>query len=230
MRISVESIRVQTSPRPRIDPLVYTPVEWPNGKSLRLQPRNATLDVDLVRLLEDRETRRHFPKKVTIELLGQLLWLSCRSRSSRPSEFGFNLDSRPTPSAGAIHPVHVLISREPGEPWSRYDPAGHCLVEINGSEIHADTARAIADQVVPLDEAVFLAFVAEPDKTAAKYEHSQSLVWRDAGVLLGYLSLISEALDLNFCPLGATGNPHMAELLGHHSDLTGVGFALIGMA
>ena len=228
MRTWAKSIQVQTSPSPRIDPLVYKPVEWPNGKSMPLPPRNDPVNVDLVHLLENRQTRRHFPRKISIEVLGQLLWLSCRSRSSRSSELGFNLDSRPAPSAGAIHPVHVLISYGPEVPWSRYDPAGHCLVEINNSEIHANTARGFANEVVRLDEAVLLAFVAEPGKTAAKYNHSEGLVWRDAGVLLGYLSMISEALNLSFCPLGITGGPHMSKLLGGRSDLYGVAMAVVG--
>lgn len=230
MRTLAESTPVQASPRPHAAPLVYTPVEWPNGRSVPLSPRDGPVNVDLCQLLEIRQTRRHFPEKISIEVLGQLLWLGCRSRSSRPSGLGFNLDSRPAPSAGGIHPVHILISYRQGDPWSRYDPAYHGLVEINGTQIHADAAREMAGEVVRLDEAVLLAFVAEPGKTAAKYEHPESLVWRDAGVLLGYVSLASEALNLSFCPLGLTGEPHMAKLLGGQSELCGVGMALVGPA
>lgn len=217
------------SPRPRTEPLQYLPVQWPRGSILPLKARDDSLSIDLVQLLERRQTRRDFAKGLSLETLGELLWLSCRSRSSRASALGFSLESRPHPSAGAIHPVHVLVSREAGEPWFRYDAVEHALVEVPRSEIHANAARAAANEVVPFSHALLLGFVAEPGKTAAKYEAPESLVWRDAGVLLGYLSLLAEAMELSFCPLGITGDPHLAAL-GKQGQLHGAGMALIGLS
>ncbi|SEM10533.1 hypothetical protein SAMN05518845_11692 [Variovorax sp. YR750] len=83
------------------------------------------------------------------------------------------------------------------------------------------------DELIAAPVATLLLLVAEPGKTAAKYFNSESLVWRDAGVLLGYLSLAAEALGLAFVPLGITGDPWAGKLVDE-SGLAGVGAALVG--
>jgi hypothetical protein len=72
-----------------------------------------------------------------------------------------------------------------------------------------------------------LLFVGEPGKTFSKYNHATSLVWRDAGVLIGHMALVAESLGLNFCPLGITGEPWVSEL-DKQGKLVGVGVALLG--
>jgi hypothetical protein len=80
-----------------------------------------------------------------------------------------------------------------------------------------------------MQPATLLAFVAEPGKTASKYENHETLVLRDAGVMLGYLSVVSEFLGFSFCPLGLTGEPYISQqLLNGDGRLTGVGLALVG--
>ena len=69
--------------------------------------------------------------------------------------------------------------------------------------------------------------LAEPGKTSAKYQHGESLIWRDAGILLAVMALIAEALDYSFCPLGITGEP-WADQLATSGVLMGVGLALVG--
>jgi SagB-type dehydrogenase family enzyme len=178
-------------------------------------------------MLRDRQTRRDFSRVLSPEALGQLLWLTCRTHSTVPSALGFDLQFRPHPSAGAIQPIHVVLQLGPGRAWERYEPIQHALVELPGTENLADAARAEASKAVLACEAVLLALVAEPGRTDAKYEDAESLVWRDAGVLLGYLSLVSEALSLSFCPLGMTGDAYVASL-GEKGELSGVGLALLG--
>jgi hypothetical protein len=114
-----------------------------------------------------------------------------------------------------------------GLPWYRYDPFEHALVELPGTEANADEARNAASHAVPTNKAILLGFVAEPGKTAAKYHESESIVWRDAGVLLGYLSLLAEVLQLDFCPLGMTGAPFL-DRLHDQGKLFGAGMALVG--
>lgn len=127
-----------------------------------------------------------------------------------------------------MHPIHVLLGRD-GQAWQRYDPAEHTLVEVRGSEPLAAAARASAGELVPLRSGVLVVLVAEPGKTAAKYANSESLVWRDAGVLLGYMSVVAEALGLGFCPLGITGQAYVSALSAD-ARLTGVGLAVVGRA
>jgi hypothetical protein len=126
-----------------------------------------------------------------------------------------------------MHPIHLVCQRSTGKPWERYDPLQHSLVAVPGSEGYAQEARAKAAHILPSDDAVLLALVAEAGKTGAKYEDGLSLVWRDAGVVLGYLSLVAEVLKLGFCPLGMTGDAYIAPISAQ-GQLQGAGLALIG--
>jgi hypothetical protein len=70
-------------------------------------------------------------------------------------------------------------------------------------------------------------FAAEPNLTFAKYNEACSLIWRDAGVLQGILSLAAEDLGLNFCLVGVTGEPWVSGLI-EQNTLVGVGAAYVG--
>lgn len=140
---------------------------------------------------------------------------------------GFDLENRPYPSAGGIHPIHLVLQRPDGGALERYNTRGHSLEELPGSELLATCLREEAEKAVVTQASTLIALVAEPGKTAAKYTHSTSLVMRDAGVILGYLSLCSEVLGLNFCPLGMTGDEYLKSL-DQQGKLRGVGLALIG--
>jgi len=213
-------------PLPRALPVHYAPYAWPPGGRTSLAPRSQPLELDLVALLEQRQTRREFGKPIDDGRLGEFLWLACRNRSARPSAFGPDQESRVHPSAGAMHPIHVLLARETG-PWLRYDPLNHALVELPDSGASAAAGRQAACNLVELARGTLIGLVAEPGKTAAKYEHPESLVWRDAGVVLGYLSVMAEALGLAFCPLGITGQPYSTEYLPDSSTLQAVGLAVV---
>lgn len=217
-----------TDPQPHEKPAKYEPFVWPAGEKLQLAPRTQSLLLDLAVLLEQRQTRRVFKHPLDDRALGEFLWLACRNRSSRPSPFGPDQESRVYPSAGAMHPIHVLVSREAG-PWLRFVPTEHALVELPRSFCSAAAVRDLANSLVRVDQGVVIGLLAESGKTAAKYTNHESLVWRDAGVVIGYMSLIAEALGLSFCPLGITGQSQFTDFLpGDTSTLQAVGIAVLG--
>jgi SagB-type dehydrogenase family enzyme len=178
-------------------------------------------------LMEQRQTRREFTRELSMEQLGEFLWLACRSRSSRESPYGPNQESRPHPSAGALHPIHVLVARD-AEALFRYDPLGHALVEIPVAAPNAGHAVAAARASLEIGRGWVLALVAEPGKTGSKYENPETLVWRDAGVVLGYMSVVAEALGMAFCPLGISGGSDVTSHLPSATNLHGVGLAVLG--
>ena len=192
-------------------------------------PRSSALTVDLVELTEQRQTRRDFGRELSLEDLGDFLWLACRSRSSRPSEYGPNQESRPHPSAGALHPIHVFWASD-ATAMLRYDPVQHALLELPASTSNACHAVDAAKSSLDLGHGIVLALVAEPGRTGSKYEDPDSLVLRDAGVVLGYLSFVAEALGLAFCPLGITGNPALTQGFPSAEALRAVGLAVLGKA
>jgi SagB-type dehydrogenase family enzyme len=218
-----------SEPRPRADAHAYVPWTWPQGTRRQLAARSEPLTLDLVALLEQRQTRREFTRALTDDKLGEFLWLACRTRSSRPSPFGFEQQSRSHPSAGAMHPIHVLLARN-AQDWQRYEPVEHALVQLPGTQTAAATARDESAALVPLDQGVLIALAAEPGRTAAKYESPESLVWRDAGAVLGYMSVVAEALGLSFCPLGILGERFVSSATGDDTRIHAAGLAILGAA
>ena len=214
------------NPKPKQQPEVYTPMQW-SGPRVALSSNGAATAPHLATLLAGRRSRRNFVAPASLDDLAAMLELCCRTRELQASDLGFDLEFRPHPSAGAIHCVHTLVQREINEDWTYYDAQAHQLVLLPGTSAAANAARSAADELVPAANASLIALVAEPDKAAAKYNSPGSLIWRDAGVLLGYFSICAEALALSFCPLGITGQPMLAEL-DEQGRLCGVGMALLG--
>ena len=215
------------NPAPLEVPQPYSPMPWPKGKvrSLRREFDGATRSFRHV--VHTRRSRRTFgqPDETRVS---HLLSLTCRAHSIISQQLGFPQTTRPAPSAGAIHPVHVILHgiEDPG--WTRYDPFEHALVELR-SKLKPSTVRTALDRVLPSARATLILFAAEPTLTFAKYRDGCSLIWRDAGVLQGYFSAAAEALKLHFCLVGVTGEPWVSRLVDQKA-LIGVGAAYLGSA
>ena len=214
-------------PVPRPEPRSYRPVRWPDGAVRALTPDAPGTTKDFSDIAARRRTQRSFAALDEVRL-GTLLSLACRVRALGPDDLGFPLSLRPAPSAGAIHPVHLIVHFPTTALWHRYDPLGHSLVEVP-SALSPTEVRGALDAVLPGGAATVVLFAAEPGMTFAKYRDASSLVWRDAGVLQGFLAAAAEALNLHFCLLGVTGEPWVGRLLDQ-PGLTGVGAAYVGAA
>jgi len=82
------------NPSPRDRPLVYEPYVWSDEDQVSLPPPTDSVNNDLIDVLANRQTRREFPNDISDNLLSDFLWLACRNRSSRPSDFGFDQEFR----------------------------------------------------------------------------------------------------------------------------------------
>lgn len=202
--------------------------QWETGEIRRLAAGAHSAMPPLSQVLEERRTMRQFELLDDDHLAG-FLWHACRSRETWASDLGFDLEFRATPSAGAIHPIHLIIN-QPGDPrWWLYQPNGHFLVELTAASLKLEGLREQSQRVVDAPQATLLLLVAEPSKTLAKYQDACSLIWRDAGALLAVMALTAHGMGLNFCPLGTTGEP-WASSLAEQSELAGVGMAFLGLA
>lgn len=211
------------TPRAKFDS--HVAVDWPEGREYSLptdlnEPSRTFADVT-----RSRRSQRTYAAPA-IEQLAQLLSLSCRVRSPLTSSGGLRQSSRPAPSSGALHPIHVILHRRNAKEWQRYDPYKHSLFDLQSS-LSPSIVRSAFDEVLTGGDATLMLFVAEPGLTFAKYEQACSLIWRDAGVLQGVLSLAAEAMGLNFCLLGVTGDPWVSRLI-QQNTLVGVGAAYVG--
>lgn len=219
------------NPRPRPEARRHSPVRWADGERIALKALaelpsvHGIFQKSLIDLSMQRRSNRAF-ELLPLDHLGWLLALVDQQLAKGPRDLGFALTQRPAPSAGAIHPIHLIVQSPGLVGWHRYDSEAHELVRVQ-CQASVDEVRAATDELLAAPKASLVLLVAEFGRTAAKYENSASLVWRDAGVLLGYLSLAAEALDLAFLSLGITGDS-WAQRLVDETGLAGVGAAFVG--
>jgi len=210
-------------PRAKIESL--EPVGWPGGDEFCLPSDAPEPNITFIDVIRSRRSKRTYAAP-TIEQLARLLTLTCRIRAPVVSVAGLYQSIRPAPSAGALHPIHVILHRRDEERWRRYDPYRHSLVDLP-SKNAPSTVRESLEEVLVGGQATLMLFAAEPQLTFAKYEQACSLIWRDAGVLQGIFSLAAEALGFHWCLLGVTGEPWVSGLVQQHA-LVGVGAAYVG--
>lgn len=220
------------NPRPRSEALHYGPLRWPEvARASLAEPvpcGDAGVSPEDRSFLEVIATRRSVRELDTLDriALGKWLYSSHRVQQMQDAELGFALTRRPSPSAGAIHPIHLVIGEPGAKRWTRYDAFTHELVEFE-SHIAPGEVHGAMQHLVDARSATLVLLVAEVGKTAAKYEDCASLIWRDAGALLATMGLSAHCYGLGFCPLGATGSP-WAERLLEQRGLAGVGAAFAG--
>jgi SagB-type dehydrogenase family enzyme len=212
------------NPVPLETPEPYKQYVWPLLSLERLPTPNDHLLPTLDLLIAARRTNRTFGS-ISPEQLSSFLWLTCRTIAKGDDRLGFPLRQRPTPSAGAIHPIHLVLNNH--DNWRLYNPDQHALSLIDKASSTLGELRSSISGMIDVEDACILLFVAEPGMTSAKYSFADSLIWRDAGALLGHMALVAESLELNFCPLGITGEPWIGQL-DSQGHLVGVGVALLG--
>jgi hypothetical protein len=212
-------------PAPRQQARPCNVIAWPERGRFDLSSEAGPCEPEVERLLRSRRTDRTIGS-LSVDQLGPWFELSCRAQEVHSSNYGFDLSLRPSPSAGAIHPIHLILALPGVAPFMRYDAIDHVLVETPTQLVASEVHRAMQG-VLPAPDATLVLLAAEVGKTAAKYEHPASLVWRDAGALLAVLGLSAHALGLGFCPLGVTGEPWVSGLL-EQQGLFGVGAAFVG--
>lgn len=213
------------NPAPRDKLQQYEEFYWPIKTSKKLNIPNETVpSISFRSALESRKTNRQL-KIINEMMLSTFLWLTLRCITTYPSSLGFSLSHRPAPASGSIHSISLLLLH--GDEMLRYDPVQHALQSLNIPATIPTGLNLDASKLVESSDAMPLVFAAEPGKIATKYEHGNSLLWRDAGALIGHMALTASALNLAFCPLGITGEPWVSQL-SEERKLFGVGMALLG--
>ena len=65
------------------------------------------------------------------------------------------------------------------------------------------------------------------NKTKSKYNNAESLYWRDVGVLIYAIQLMTTYLGFNSCPLGTLASKDFNQLFNNENLLAGGGI-LVG--
>ncbi|HWB04283.1 MAG TPA: nitroreductase family protein [Verrucomicrobiales bacterium] len=175
-----------------------------------------------------RRSRRSF-RTVSDEELSLFFWHTCKTIRTQPRQKSRSWESRPLPSAGGCHPIEVIVMGAVGTApaCSVYEPKSHSLAEMPNQIPTAHIRREIGKVLDP-QEGTACIFAADRARTDCRYEHPESLIWRDAGILIGGMAVVAEALGMSFCPLGITGTKILPMLLGPDTNYYGAGGFVIG--
>ena len=136
-----------------------------------------------------------------------------------------------SPSAGALHPVSVIVVRPFASPLPFHvDPMSGCLQGLRVTH-PPEFAAQVRDlnSMLPNGRPTYLALLGDLARVDGAYANPGSLLWRDAGALLATLHLCAVALGLAFCPLGPLGEGFARGLFPHEPRMVACGTAAIGV-
>jgi len=176
-----------------------------------------------------RRSRRVF-RELANTRLGALLWYTFKTSSKEKHNDGRTWEQRPVPSAGGLHPVHVIVQPTEGKqfPLLHYDPLGHALCDLNVDVGRCRDLRHHVESVLDPQEGTVLWLIGDFKKMHAYYENAASLLWRDSGVVIGFLCLVADALELNSCALGICGDSWLRTAMELPDGVYGVGAVVVG--
>jgi len=211
-------------PVPRSDDGACVAYRWPvehreSFKTLQSPPEKSFLEV-----FEGRRSTRQLGYASLDTILSALHFaLSARFRKEGDA---LNRSQRPSLSAGALHPISVMLFTD--SRVLRLDTDAFALEQLVFPEDARDAWVSMCRRVLPDANGTFLVLVADMARPEAAYVNSESLVWRDAGAMLQTLALTAELFGLGFCPLGILGND-VVSVLPSSGQLLAVGSAVVGV-
>lgn len=211
-------------PRPRSTPLSHQAF-FPQASSVEYLDVPASMPERIFwEVLTNRASRRLFGR-LSDDKLSSLLWYSAKIQNTSSANQRL-WQHRPTPSAGGLHPISILVQSNETASW--YDPNAHALrLTTLGNKPLAATLD-YANSVLNTGAGTLLWLVGDFNLTRAYYSDADSLVWRDAGAMIGTIGLIAEALGQNCCALGITGDAVLKGLLNLPDGVHGVGAMVVG--
>lgn len=149
----------------------------------------------LAKAIARRRSRREFARRaLSIEEVSGLLWAG----QGITSPDGL----RAAPSAGALHPVTLVLVD--GRGAFRYRPVGHALQQLLAGDRRAALAAAALGQTCVAEAAANVVIGADPGRLRARYgDRSERYCLLEAGHVAQNLLLAATALGLSAVPVGA---------------------------
>jgi SagB-type dehydrogenase family enzyme len=217
-------------PIPRKKSIKYEPFLYPVSDKLRLkipierQEKNPFIDVFLSR----KSSRQFTPLSITE--ISELLYYSSKIHLIE-TDGDVAISFRVTPSAGARHPVDILLSQPAPineRILSYYNPPEHSLFTLNLEQTAQNNFFEEIHDCININNATILWFSIQTTRTSSKYENAMSLYWRDTGAVLYCIQLISTYLGYNSCPIGTLATNSFNQILDSNKLVSGGGILVGG--
>ncbi|MFD2602600.1 hypothetical protein [Flavobacterium suzhouense] len=191
--------------------------------SREIQPLHTNFDT----VINNRKSSRVF-NKITLQQIGDILWYVAKVRNTFLQDNGYILTHRGTASAGARHPIDLIINSPvlSEKDFYYYNPFEHSLNNLDN--IKGSAFLEHINDIVKTDNATIIWFVAHKYRTHAKYIDADSLLWRDAGALINGIQMVCTAMNLHSCAVGTLGEPFISDSFKNQEGIFGAGGLLIG--
>ncbi|RZL06161.1 MAG: hypothetical protein EOO89_24765, partial [Pedobacter sp.] len=178
-------------------------------------------------LISARKSGRSF-LHLELEQLADLLWYSAKSIETFCNDKGYVTSHRSSPSAGARHPIDLLIHRPQVGGLEYYNPFEHSLCALGLEEEIVLQFIGHIQVSMPDQSGTLIWFLAHPNRTTAKYENADSLIWRDAGALIQSIQLTAAAMGLGSCAIGTLGEPFLSMMFDQNATILSAGGIIVG--
>ncbi|WP_417447818.1 hypothetical protein [Idiomarina abyssalis] len=176
---------------------------------------------------ERRSARAFYP--LTYSDLSKFLIVTHQLIHSDKTSSSLDIEHQPAMSSGglqAITPLLKVVSDE--HRWFKYQNTQHTMIAIDGQ---ADTLGEYLNEVnenLKLNSAIPIVYAGDLKRLSGKYENPDSLLWRDAGVMMNIHAMAATYLGLTYSPVGQLGQPIISDLKGCSRSVIGCGMAILG--
>ena len=214
-------------PKPRLQLLPYHPIDWPVRNALKMHVPVNPPEAGFSSVLESRRSIRAISRAPLRETVNLLLYAHVQrfSWGDKPRR-----SMRPTHSAGALHPVELLlVAGHHRNRVFRIEPVDIALQSlriVNPKPLISLGAKLI--EILPNARSDYIVLLADRSLTASQYSSARNLIWRDAGALMQTLHLCATAFRMAFCPVGIGGAELGDAVFGPDHRFEAVGVAILG--
>lgn len=220
-------ILTDETPRPKPGATEAPRLAWPVGRFLPCPAILEPIGRTFAQVIDQRHSQRSIIPASFREIVNAVAFATHVRQFLVDDVMGRS--KRASPSAGALHPIELILVPSTGAPRVfRYNPWDHSIEKLilaDENEVRLFNAQCAA--ALPNATAMSLVLLGRPALVASCYDDPLSLLWRDAGAVLQTLSLTATAFQLAFCPVGMLGH-QIVRAIGMESEFTAVGVARIG--
>ena len=219
-----------SNPNPKGTPGISSVFNYPIIDTLKLIKFPDLEPINFWDVVKNRKSTRVF-SELSLDKINKVLWASAKVKEIFVQDDGYVLTRRPSASAGARHPIDIIIQSpilDDIETFYYYNPFVHSLNKLRLKDKLIREFRNHVSSILNLNQATIMWFIAHPVRTEVKYDNSSSLIWRDAGALIHSIQLVCTGLGINSCAVGSLGEPFISGMFADYGNVYGVGGIVIG--
>jgi SagB-type dehydrogenase family enzyme len=197
---------------------------YPDSPHIALLKQQTISESTFDEVIKKRRSIRNFStKKISLEQLSYLLWVSTGIQR-REEGFAF----RTAPSAGALYPIETYLIIHNVEQIDRgvyhYDIQYHHLEQLKLGDFRSAIAQAALDQSMCADAAVIFVWTAIFNRSKCKYgQRAYRYIYLDAGHIAENLALGVVSLSLGSCQIAALYDDEVNNII----DIDGVNESIL---